>query len=71
LVGSVIMFGNTGRAPSFKVDSTIFAESPSLTYLARGNDGKSVLLGEQIHISVTLFIPQFLDLKSDEKERLT
>lgn len=34
---------NTGRAPSFKVDSTIFAESPSLTYLARGNDGKSGL----------------------------
>ncbi|KAJ5551730.1 hypothetical protein N7461_006428 [Penicillium sp. DV-2018c] len=34
---------NTGRPPSFKVDSTIFAESPSLTYLARGNDGKSGL----------------------------
>ncbi|OQE46580.1 hypothetical protein PENCOP_c001G05498 [Penicillium coprophilum] len=34
---------NTGRAPSFKVDSTIFAESPSLTYLARGTDGKSGL----------------------------
>jgi hypothetical protein len=32
---------NTGRAASFKVDSTIFAESPSLTYLARGNDGKT------------------------------
>ncbi|KAJ5294889.1 hypothetical protein N7508_009710 [Penicillium antarcticum] len=34
---------NTGRAPSFKVDSTIFAESPSLTYLARGNDAKNDL----------------------------
>lgn len=32
---------NTGRSPSFKVDSTIFAESPSLTYLARGTDAKS------------------------------
>lgn len=32
---------NTGRAPSFKVDSTIFAESPSLTFLARGTDGKT------------------------------
>lgn len=31
---------NTGRAPSFKVDSTIFAESPSLTFLARGTDAK-------------------------------
>ncbi|KAJ5987578.1 hypothetical protein N7451_011943 [Penicillium sp. IBT 35674x] len=31
---------NTGRSPSFKVDSTIFAESPSLTYLARGTDAK-------------------------------
>ncbi|EKV09147.1 Zinc-binding dehydrogenase family protein [Penicillium digitatum] len=34
---------SAGRAPSFKVDSTIFAESPSLTYLARGEDGKSGL----------------------------
>ncbi|KAJ5682663.1 hypothetical protein N7462_005828 [Penicillium macrosclerotiorum] len=32
---------NTGRSPSFKVDSTIFAESPSLTYLARGADVKT------------------------------
>lgn len=32
---------NTGRAPSFKVDSTIFAESPSLTFLARGTDAKT------------------------------
>ncbi|KAJ5361849.1 hypothetical protein N7541_002693 [Penicillium brevicompactum] len=32
---------NTGRAPSFKVDSTIFAESPSLTFLARGTDEKT------------------------------
>ncbi|KAJ5292017.1 hypothetical protein N7478_001268 [Penicillium angulare] len=32
---------NTGRSPSFKVDSTIFAESPSLTYLARGTDAKT------------------------------
>ncbi|KAJ5091391.1 hypothetical protein NUU61_006261 [Penicillium alfredii] len=32
---------NTGRPPSFKVDSTIFAESPSLTYLARGTDAKA------------------------------
>ncbi|KAJ6145634.1 hypothetical protein N7470_009529 [Penicillium chermesinum] len=31
----------TGRPPSFKVDSTIFAESPSLTFLARGTDAKS------------------------------
>ena len=31
---------NAGRAPSFKVDSTVFAESPSLTFLARGTDPK-------------------------------
>ncbi|KAL1962382.1 hypothetical protein VTN77DRAFT_9721 [Rasamsonia byssochlamydoides] len=30
----------TRRPPSFKVDSTIFADSPSLTYLARGTDPK-------------------------------
>lgn len=29
---------NTGKAPSFKVDSSIFAASPSLTYLAQGSD---------------------------------
>lgn len=32
---------NTGRSASFKVDSTIFAESPSLTFLARGTDAKT------------------------------
>ncbi|CRG89399.1 hypothetical protein PISL3812_06435 [Talaromyces islandicus] len=30
----------TNRPPSFKVDSTIFSDSPSLTYLARGTDPK-------------------------------
>lgn len=35
---------NTGRPASFKVDSTVFAESPSLTYLARGTDAKSTML---------------------------
>ena len=32
---------NTGRPPSFKVHSTTFAESPSLTFLARGTDPKA------------------------------
>ena len=32
---------NAGRPPSFKVDSTVFAESPSLTFLARGTDPKT------------------------------
>ncbi|KAJ5391481.1 hypothetical protein N7509_006971 [Penicillium cosmopolitanum] len=32
---------NTGRPASFKVDSTIFAESPSLNHLCRGADSKS------------------------------
>ncbi|KAJ5147035.1 hypothetical protein N7526_000387 [Penicillium atrosanguineum] len=32
---------NTGRSASFKVDSTVFAESPSLTFLARGTDAKT------------------------------
>jgi hypothetical protein len=32
---------NTGRSASFKVDSTIFAESPSLTFLARGTDSQT------------------------------
>lgn len=31
---------NTRRPPSFRVDSAIFADSPSLTYLARGTDPK-------------------------------
>jgi hypothetical protein len=39
---------NTGRPPSFKVDSTVFAESPSLTYLARGHDPKASALERQI-----------------------
>lgn len=30
----------TQRPPSFKIDSTIFADSPSLTFLARGTDPK-------------------------------
>lgn len=30
----------TNRPPSFKVDSSIFSDSPSLTYLARGTDPK-------------------------------
>ncbi|KAJ5901763.1 hypothetical protein N7495_002291 [Penicillium taxi] len=34
----------TGRAPSFKVDSTIFTESPSLNFLARGTDPKTSAL---------------------------
>ncbi|PGH28260.1 hypothetical protein AJ80_00151 [Polytolypa hystricis UAMH7299] len=29
---------NTGRQPSFKIDSSVFASSPSLTFLARGSD---------------------------------
>ncbi|EAW07386.1 uncharacterized protein ACLA_020940 [Aspergillus clavatus NRRL 1] len=33
---------NTGRSPSFKVHSTIFAESPSLTFLARGTDANKL-----------------------------
>lgn len=32
---------NTGRPASFKVDSTVFAESPSLNFLARGTDPKA------------------------------
>lgn len=32
---------NAGRPPSFKIDSTVFAESPSLNFLARGTDGKA------------------------------
>ncbi|KAF7717173.1 Uncharacterized protein PECH_004025 [Penicillium ucsense] len=39
---------NTGRAPSFRVDSTIFAESPSLTYLARGADSKQSQLERSV-----------------------
>ncbi|KAJ6031990.1 hypothetical protein N7540_002722 [Penicillium herquei] len=46
---------NTGRSPSFKVDSTIFAESPSLTYLARGTDAKTGL--EQPTRTLSLMSP--------------
>ncbi|KAJ5819344.1 hypothetical protein N7474_004935 [Penicillium riverlandense] len=35
---------NTGRPASFKIDSTIFAESPSLNYLARGTDANARIL---------------------------
>lgn len=38
---------NTGRPASFKVDSTVFAESPSLTFLARGTDPKAAALERQ------------------------
>ncbi|KAI9932053.1 hypothetical protein ASPWEDRAFT_112044 [Aspergillus wentii DTO 134E9] len=38
---------NTGRPPSFKVDSTVFAESPSLNFLARGTDMKPNSLEQQ------------------------
>lgn len=38
---------NTGRPPSFKVHSTVFAESPSLTFLARGTDPKVQALDRQ------------------------
>ncbi|KAH8698975.1 hypothetical protein BGW36DRAFT_358483 [Talaromyces proteolyticus] len=31
---------NTQRPPSFRVDSSVFADSPSLTFLARGTDPK-------------------------------
>ncbi|KAJ5167206.1 uncharacterized protein N7482_005987 [Penicillium canariense] len=47
---------NTGRSPSFKVDSTVFAESPSLTYLARGPDSKQTGL-EQPTRSLSLQNP--------------
>lgn len=38
---------NAGRPPSFKVDSTVFAESPSLTFLARGTDPKTAAIERQ------------------------
>jgi hypothetical protein len=40
---------NTHRSPSFKVDSSIFADSPSLTYLARGTDPKVEALRRSTH----------------------
>lgn len=57
---------STGRPPSFKVDSTIFAASPTLTFLARGNDSKvdnlerqarSISLGSQVASPVTPVTP--------------
>ncbi|KAJ5753214.1 hypothetical protein N7520_010131 [Penicillium odoratum] len=53
---------NTGRAPSFKVDSTIFAESPSLTYLARGTDAKASGL-EQPTRTLSLVSPPLTPLE--------
>lgn len=38
---------STGRPPSFKVDSSIFASSPTLTYLARGTDTRVDNLEQQ------------------------
>ncbi|KAK4866450.1 hypothetical protein LT330_008382 [Penicillium expansum] len=55
---------NAGRAPSFKVDSTIFAESPSLTYLARGNDGKSGLEQPTQTLSINPISPPMSPLDS-------
>ncbi|KAH2314485.1 hypothetical protein LV164_005879 [Aspergillus fumigatus] len=48
---------NTGRSPSFKVHSTIFAESPSLTFLARGTDPSRVNALEQQARSMSLNSP--------------
>ncbi|PKY08621.1 hypothetical protein P168DRAFT_294578 [Aspergillus campestris IBT 28561] len=33
---------NAGRPPSFKLHSTVFAESPSLNFLARGTDARAL-----------------------------
>ncbi|KAJ5937654.1 hypothetical protein N7454_003996 [Penicillium verhagenii] len=51
----------TGRSASFKVDSTIFAESPSLTYLARGTDAKATGL-EQPARTLSLVSPPLTPL---------
>ncbi|KAF7595628.1 hypothetical protein BBP40_005376 [Aspergillus hancockii] len=48
---------NTGRPASFKVDSTVFAESPSLNFLARGTDPRNSGSIEQQTRSLSLASP--------------
>ncbi|GES59358.1 ankyrin repeat protein [Aspergillus terreus] len=50
---------NTGRPPSFKLHSTVFADSPSLNFLARGTDPRYNNSLEPQTRSVSLGNPSF------------